>query len=124
MLRLPATLLKGSIMNKTAIITGASRGIGRELAGLLYKKSYSLGLVARKFDKKHFAPLRSTSKQKTAIYNYDLSTLKLTYLVILVIILIKIFLSSPMFKIFNIKKIFSYEELFYLVLINNYLEKI
>ena len=38
-------------MQKTAVITGASSGIGRELASLLSKKGYNLALLARRKDR-------------------------------------------------------------------------
>ena len=36
-------------MYKTAIITGASKGVGRELSNLLYERNYNLGLISRTF---------------------------------------------------------------------------
>ena len=61
-------------MNKTVIITGASRGLGKELAVSLYKKSYNLALVARNFDKEYIKAIKNNDHQKVAIYHQDLST--------------------------------------------------
>lgn len=58
------------IMNKTVLITGASRGIGRELARICAQKGHDLVLVARtKTDLEHLAKELET--------NYHITTLTL-----------------------------------------------
>ena len=70
-------LKKGYVtMKKTAIITGASRGVGKETANLLYKKGYNLGLVARNFSKGYCNKIKSRGKQKIVIFRCDLSVQK------------------------------------------------
>ena len=40
-------------MYKTAIITGASKGVGKETARVIYDKGYNLGLIARTFSEEY-----------------------------------------------------------------------
>ncbi|MCK4661639.1 MAG: SDR family oxidoreductase [Bacteroidales bacterium] len=53
--------------NKTALITGASRGIGYELAKLFVKDSYNLVLIARSKDK-----LKEIKEEFSKKYNVDI----------------------------------------------------
>lgn len=52
-------------MYKNVIITGASRGVGRETARLLIKKGYKLGLVGRDFDQDYNATLYECDLKKS-----------------------------------------------------------
>lgn len=55
-----------------ALITGASSGIGRDIARVLSNKGYDLILVAR--NKKNLEELKKELNTNVTIYNYDLSS--------------------------------------------------
>lgn len=55
-----------------ALVTGASSGIGRDIARVLSNKGYDLILVAR--NKKNLEELKKELNTKVTIYNYDLSS--------------------------------------------------
>ncbi len=54
-------------MNKTAIITGAGKGVGKEIADLLIKDGYNLGLISRNISKSKFE-----SNKNIILYERDL----------------------------------------------------
>ena len=59
-------------MTKTAIITGASKGVGKELSMLLYDKGYNLGLVARDFSKYPISEGQSPNGGLIKLFEADL----------------------------------------------------
>ena len=60
-----------------ALITGASSGIGREMAKYLAELQYDLIIVAR--DKNKLQELKNELKVNVTIYNYDLSDIENCY---------------------------------------------
>ena len=65
-------------MNKTALITGASSGIGLETAYVYAKNGYNLVLVARRIENLNSIKTEIESKyaNKVTVFNIDLSQLK------------------------------------------------
>lgn len=60
-------------MYKTAIITGASRGVGKETARILYSEGYNLGLVSRTFPEEYSITESKDEGRKIRRYNSDLT---------------------------------------------------
>lgn len=67
------TLPKGDKKNQSAIVIGASSGIGRELAKLLASKHYDLGLVARRDNL--LVDLQKELAAKSYVQSMDISDL-------------------------------------------------
>lgn len=64
-------------MNMKALITGASSGIGRDMARILSSKGYELILVARRKDRLN--ELKNELNTKVKVYSYDLSKIESCY---------------------------------------------
>jgi len=65
-------------MNKTALITGASSGIGKETAYVYAQNGYNLVLVARRIDNLNTIKkeIEESNKIKVSVFDMDLSKLK------------------------------------------------
>ena len=65
-------------MNKTALITGASSGIGKETAHVYAQNGYNLILVARRIDNLNTIKkeIEESNKIKVSVFDMDLSKLK------------------------------------------------